>query len=146
MFGLAASLILLVALGFGAVTLGQLMNRPAAVVALDQIEAAPDAQTASATVTDGSGTATVHWSDSVGKVVLVSDGLPSIDRNQSFELWYVRGDTPVPAGTFDDAKSATVLLEGTVKAGDVIAVTVEQQGGSPTGQPTSDPIVTIPTA
>jgi anti-sigma-K factor RskA len=30
--------------------------------------------------------------------------------------------------------------------GDVIAVTVEPAGGSPTGQPTSDPIIAIPTA
>ena len=38
-----------------------------------------------------------------------------------------------------------MLLEGTMKPGDTIAVTVEQQGGSPTGEPTSDPIVAIPT-
>ncbi|GAA1966123.1 anti-sigma factor domain-containing protein [Microbacterium deminutum] len=145
MLGLAASLILLVALGFGAVALGQIINRPAAVTALEQIEAAPDAQSATAQVSDG-GTATAHWSESVGKVVLVSHGLPSIDRNQSFEMWFVRGGKPVSAGTFDDSTKATVLLDGSVQPGDVIAVTVEQQGGSPSGQPTTDPIVTIPTA
>ena len=145
MLGLAASLVLLVGLGFGAVSIGQLLDRPAAVVALEQIENAPDAKSASAEVDDG-GNATVHWSESVGKVVLVSSGLPSIEADQSFELWYVRDGTPLPAGTFEDPTEATVLLEGTMKPGDVIAVTVEPQGGSPTGEPTSDPIVAIPTA
>ena len=145
MLGLAASLILLVGLGFGAASLGQLFNRPAAVVALEQIENASDAQTASAEVADG-GNATVHWSESVGKVVLVSQGLPSIAADESFELWYVRDGDPIAAGTFEDPAQATVLLDGTIEPGDVIAVTVEQQGGSPTGAPTSEPIVTIPTA
>ena len=145
MLGLAASLILLVGLGFGAASLGQLFNRPAAVVALEQIENAPDAQMVSAEVADG-GNATVHWSESVGKVVLVSQGLPSIADDESFELWYVRAGDPIPAGTFENPAEATVLLDGTMEPGDVIAVTVEQQGGSPTGTPTSDPIVTIPTA
>ena len=146
MLGLAASLILLVGLGFGAASLGQLFNRPAAVVALEQIESAPDAQTASAEVSDGGGNATVHWSESVGKVVLVSQGLPSIADDESFELWYVRDGDPISAGTFENPTDATVLLDGTMEPGDVIAVTVEQQGGSPTGTPTSDPIVMIPTA
>ena len=142
---LAASLVLLVTLGFGAVTLGQFINRPAAVIALEQIEGAPDAQQATATVTDG-GTATVHWSESLGKVVLVSDGLPSIARDQSFEMWFVREDGVESAGTFNNAADATVLLDGTLQPGDTIAVSVEQQGGSPTGEPTTDPIVAIPTA
>ena len=145
MLGLAASFIVLVGLGFGAVSLGQLFNRPAAVVALEQIENAPDAQTAAAEGTDG-GNATVHWSESIGKVVLVSNGLPSIARDESFELWYVREDGPVSAGTFEKSTDATVLLEGTMKPGDVIAVTIEPQGGSPSGKPTSDPIVAIPTS
>jgi anti-sigma-K factor RskA len=42
--------------------------------------------------------------------------------------------------------TTTALLEGAMEAGDVIAVTIEPQGGSPTGEPSSDPIVTIPTA
>jgi anti-sigma-K factor RskA len=145
MLGLAASLILLVALGFGAVTIRDLLTQPPEVAALAQIEAAPDAQAATAEVTDG-GTATVHWSEEVGKVVLVSNGLPAIAADESFELWYVRDGVPISAGTFDDGGEATVLLEGTMAPGDVIAVTVEQQGGSPDGKPTTDPIVAIPTA
>lgn len=144
---LAASLVILVVLGFGAVTVNQYVNRPPAVVALQEIEAAPDSQSATAELTDG-GTATAHWSESVGKAVLVSDGLPTIADDESFELWFVRDGTPVSAGTFDpDAEgTSTALLDGAMESGDVIAVTVEPQGGSPTGEPTSDPIVAIPTA
>ncbi|KAF2415824.1 anti-sigma factor [Microbacterium sp. B35-30] len=144
--GLAASLVLLVALGLGAATLNDYLNRSAEVVALEQIEDAPDAQSATVEVTDG-GTATAHWSESVGKVVLVSQGLPRIADDESFELWFVRGDDAVSAGTFESADGqATALLDGEVEPGDVIAVTIEPQGGSPTGEPSSEPIVIIPTA
>ena len=144
---LAASLVILVVLGFGAVTINQYVNRPPEVVALAEIEAAPDAQAATVELTDG-GTATAHWAESVGKVVLVSNGLPEISEDESFELWFVREDgTPVAAGVFEPAEGpSTVVLDGEMQAGDTIAVTVEPQGGSPSGEPSSEPIVAIPTA
>ncbi|WP_349429003.1 anti-sigma factor [Microbacterium sp. LWS13-1.2] len=143
---LAASLVLLVALGLGAAMINDYLNRPAEVVALQQIEDAPDAQSATVEVTDG-GTATAHWSESLGTVVLVSQGLPQIADDESFELWFVRDGGAVSAGTFDSAEGeATALLDGALEPGDVIAVTIEPQGGSPTGEPSTVPIVTIPTA
>ncbi|MEV8267027.1 anti-sigma factor [Microbacterium sp. NPDC076911] len=148
LFGLAASLVFLVALGLGAATIGEMIGPSPAVVALEQIEDAPDAQEASVEVADG-GVATVHWSESVGEVVLVSDGLPSISEDQAFELWFIRGDEPpIAAGTFDagNDNSATAQFEGTMQPGDVIAVTIEEEGGSPTGEPTTDPIIVIATA
>lgn len=145
-FALAASLALLVGVGWGAVTVGERLNTPASVVALDQIESASDAQSETVTLSDG-GEVTAHWSESVGKAVLVSDGLPSIADDESFELWFVRDGAAIPAGTFtSEDGTATALLEGAIESGDVIAVTVEQAGGSPTGQPTSEPIITIETA
>ena len=145
-FALAASLALLVGVGWGAVTVGERLNTPASVVALNQIESASDAQSETVTLSDG-GEVTAHWSESVGKAVLVSDGLPTIADDESFELWFVRDGAAIPAGTFtSEDGTATALLEGSIESGDVIAVTVEQAGGSPTGQPTSDPIVQIETA
>jgi len=96
----------------------------------------------------GGGTATAHWSESVGKAVVVTTGLEAAGEGETYELWFVRDDTAVSAGQFDpDATgAATTLLDGAVEEGDVIAVTVEPEGGSPTGQPTSDPIVVLPTA
>ena len=145
LFALAASLVLLVALGVGTVAVVSQTLRPAAVIALDEITGAPDAEEATVELADG-GTATAHWSDSLGSAVLVTDGLSDLDASQTYELWYVRGDTPVSAGVFSPEDGvATAQLAGAMHAGDVIAVTVEQAGGSPSGVPTTDPIVAIPT-
>ena len=145
-FALAASLALLVGVGWGAVFVSEQLNTPASVVALDQIESAPDAQSATQTLPDG-GEVTAHWSESLGKAVLVSDGLPEIADDESFELWFVRDGAAISAGTFTaGGGTTTALLDGALEAGDVIAVTVEPAGGSPTGQPSSDPIVAIETA
>jgi anti-sigma-K factor RskA len=145
-FALAASLALLVGVGWGAVSVSERLNTPASVVALDQIQSADDAQSETVTLSDG-GEVTAHWSESIGHAVLVSDGLPAITDDESFELWFVRDGAAIPAGTFtSEDGTATALLEGSIESGDVIAVTVEPAGGSPSGQPTSDPIVAIETA
>jgi len=147
LFGLAAGLVLLVGLGFGVAALTSQLATPASVVALQEIQSADDAQQASVELDTGA-VATAHWSASVGSAVLVADGLEPLSDDQTYELWFVRDDDgPVPAGLFEaDAGEATALLDGAMHEGDVIAVTVEPAGGSPTGQPTSDPIIAIPTA
>jgi len=76
----------------------------------------------------------------------VVDGGEHRELDRTFELWFVRGDEPVPAGTFDaDGGAATAELTGTMQPGDTIAVTVEPAGGSPSGAPTTAPIIAIPT-
>jgi anti-sigma-K factor RskA len=147
LLALAACLVLLVTFGFTAATINEFVNRPPELVAMQQIEGAPDALSATAELGDG-GSATALWSESVGKAVLISNGLPSIDDEQTFEVWFVRDDEPISAGTFapNENGGATALLDGSVEAGDVIAVTVEPAGGSPTGEPSTDPIVAIPTS
>ena len=59
-FVLAACLVVLAGVGLGAVSLSNWLNRPVAVVALEQIEGAPDARTASVELESG-GVATAHW-------------------------------------------------------------------------------------
>lgn len=146
LFALAACLVLIVGIGAGAaVVIGQL-QRPASVVALEQIERASDAQEATVELESGA-VATAHWSASLGEAVLVTDGLEPLDDDLTYELWFVRADAPVSAGVFDvEGEMSTALLEGEMQAGDAIAVTVEAAGGSPTGTPTTDPIIVIPTA
>lgn len=144
-FALAASVALVLGVGVGASVIAQ-ATRPAAVIALDRIDAASDARQATAPV-EGGGNATLHWSAELGEAVLVSDGLPSITSDQTFELWYVRGETPVSAGTFDASDDgATAALQSGPQEGDIVAITVEQAGGAPNGLPTTTPIVLIPTA
>lgn len=146
-FTLAASLVAVLVLGFGAVTIGQQLTRPAPLVALEQVTTAPDAQSASTTMADG-GVVTAHWSASTGQSVLVTDGMPALSQDQTYELWFVRDDTPIAAGIFatDAEGRATAILQGQFHSGDVIAVTVEPAGGSPDGTPSSTPVVAVATA
>jgi anti-sigma-K factor RskA len=146
LFTLAACLILVAGLGIAASMVIPQLLRPAAVVALENIESAPDAAQRTVDVPSG-GTATAHWSASSGEAVLVVKGLQRLDEAKTYELWFVRGETPVSAGVFSAADGTTTAeLKGRMHAGDAIAVTVEQAGGSVTGAPTSEPILVIPTA
>ncbi|MFI8633572.1 anti-sigma factor domain-containing protein [Microbacterium sp. NPDC077663] len=145
LFALVASAALLVGVGWGVGSLVERARTPLEVQALEQIESAPDAQTVTGQFSDG-GEAVLHWSDELDKVVLTTDDAPEIPADRSFELWFVRGDEPISAGVFDPSDEVTALLSGDFEPGDVIAVTVEQKGGSPDGSPTTDPIITIPTA
>lgn len=111
--------------------------------ALAQINAAPDAQRASAAVTGG-GTATLVWSAQLGTSALIANDLPNLPNDKTYELWYIRDGKATSAGTMDAAGAGSTwkVLAGTMKAGDTVGVTVEPSGGSP--QPTTNPIVAIP--
>lgn len=145
MFALAASLVLLVTLGFGAALINQQLNRTPAQIALDRIEDAPDAQAAVVAAETG-GEITAQWSESLGEAVIVTDGLPVLASGETYQMWFIRGDLIVSAGLFttDREGESTSLLDGTIEAGDAIAVSVEPSGGSE--QPTTTPIVAIPTS
>lgn len=145
LFALVASAALLVGIGWGVGAITEQVRTPVEIQALEQIESAADAQSVVGQFADG-GEATVHWSATVGKAVLTSADLPSIDADRSFELWYVRDGGPVSAGVFEPGDDeVTALLDGDMEVGDVIAVTVEAQGGSTIGAPTTDPIIAIET-
>ncbi|MCR2817391.1 anti-sigma factor [Microbacterium sp. zg.Y1090] len=147
LIALAACLTLLVGVGFGAGAVHNWLNRPASVVALDEVRDAPDAQSATV-VMEGGLTMTAYWSAEQGKAVLVTDGLPPIPTDETFEMWLIRDDEPTSAGTFtpQSGSRATSVIDSEVQPGDVFAITVEPAGGSPNGAPTSDPIVAVPTA
>jgi hypothetical protein len=107
---------------------------------LAQINAAPDQQRASATTGDGQ-EATLVWSNTLGISALLVADLPVLSSDQDYQLWYINGDGPLSAGTFDSSGSGTAwrVLEGTMHAGDGVGVTIEPNGGS--AAPTSEPIV-----
>ncbi|AND15868.1 hypothetical protein C5C18_11370 [Rathayibacter tritici] len=109
--------------------------------ALEQIRRAPDAQETTGTVATGE-RATVVWSSSLGRSALVVDDLAPLPKDKTYELWYIGSSGPVAAGTFDGGAGSTVApLEGSLTESGVVAVTVEDVGGSPT--PTTDPILAI---
>lgn len=112
--------------------------------ALEQIRSAPDVQETAGAVATGE-TATLVWSASLGRSALVVDDLAPLPEDKTYELWYIGSSGPVSAGTFDGGDGRTVApLEGTLAEGAVVAVTVEDAGGSEA--PTTDPILAIATA
>ncbi|MDI6944470.1 anti-sigma factor [Microbacterium barkeri] len=143
-FALAASVAVVAAVGLSALTIGRLLDRPDAVVALEQIAQADDGQVLEGEL-PGGGAIEMHWSHSVGEVVVLADEAPALDEGRQYELWLVRGDEPIPAGVFDGGADEPLLLDGELAPGDVVAVTIEQEGGSPTGVPTTEPIAVMPT-
>ncbi len=118
---------------------------PVAAV-IEQISASSDAVVSEADA-PGGGHGTLYWSPSVGQAVFVADDMPELAADRDFEAWIVRGDEPISLGVMgvDDSGDVAMIPEGFV-AGDVIAITVEDRGGSPDGKPTSDPILVVSAA
>ncbi|GAB3393560.1 anti-sigma factor [Humibacter soli] len=104
---------------------------------LAQITSAPDAQRATSPVTGG-GTATLVWSESLGKSAMIVDGLSAAPDGHTYQLWYIRNGDATSAGLMSGAWQ---VLAGTLQKGDTVGLTVEPRGGSE--QPTTKPVVTI---
>ncbi|KQO94487.1 anti-sigma factor domain-containing protein [Leifsonia sp. Leaf264] len=111
---------------------------------LATISAASDAQQATAEVSGG-GTVTLTWSEELGQSAVSVDGMPALTEEQTYQLWYIDSEAAHPAGTFTVGADGTTwrVLDGAMAAGDSVGVTVEPAGGSP--QPTTTPVVVVPT-
>lgn len=137
-----------VALFFGGVVTANLLQPGPddAAQQLAAIVAAPDVQTVAAPVADG-GSATLVSSESLGLSAMVFEGLPELDADEAYALWYITDGTPTPAGLFtvsgDGEGEVVQVLDGAFEAGTIVGVTVEPASGSPA--PTTEPIVAIPT-
>ena len=138
-----------IALFFGGTLVGQNINgtnnnnfAAQQATALAQINAAPDAQRATTTTATGQ-PATLVWSGELGQSALLVENLPELPKDEAYQLWYINGAGAVSAGTFTSSGNGTVwrVLDGTMKAGDTVGVTVEPAGGSK--QPTTKPILAI---
>jgi anti-sigma-K factor RskA len=74
------------------------------------------------------------WNDAGGGHLFVA-GLPQVPAGKTYELWTIAGKTPKPAGLFgvDDAGRGThrVPADAGAGAGQVFAVTLEPEGGTP---------------
>lgn len=74
-----------------------------------------------------------------GRAVLVLDGLDPAPAGKTYEMWIFEGETPVPAGIFAGREERDVVgVEGTVEAGNRVAVTIEDEL---VAAPTTPPIV-----
>lgn len=81
----------------------------------------------------------------VGTAVMAPDGrvtlyahLGPAPAGRTYEAWVIRGNRPLPAGTFAGAGETTLTM--TARRGDTVAVTVERAGGS--SRPTTAPLAT----
>lgn len=126
-------------LGVSIGTSATVTAQQASVVA--QISAAADNRRSTASIAGG-GTATLVWSLALGKSVIVVDGLPAAPSGKAYQLWYIRGGQATSAGLIaPHANGAWQILEGTMRSGDTVGMTVEPNGGSK--QPTTKPVVAI---
>ncbi|MCS5732687.1 anti-sigma factor [Herbiconiux daphne] len=147
--GVAAAAALFVGGGFVG---SALTDQPGAPVVTDasasglaEIAAADDVARQTVAV-DGGGTATLVWSNELGRSAVLVDGLPTLPDGKVYEAWYIDADGAAPAGTFAAAAEGTSwhVLDGALTPGDTIGVTVEPAGGSPA--PTTTPIIVGETA
>ncbi|MCS5718315.1 anti-sigma factor [Herbiconiux sp. CPCC 205763] len=111
---------------------------------LAEITAAADSQRSTVPVAGG-GTATVVWSNELGRSAVVVDGLATLPDGKVYEAWYIDAAGAAPAGTFEASGDGTSwhVLAGALSPGDTVGVTVEPAGGS--SAPTTDPIIVAPT-
>jgi anti-sigma-K factor RskA len=112
---------------------------------LAQIEAivtAPDASVRSEPAGEA-GTVTVIGSRARDEAVVMLDALPEPRDDQAYELWLSVDDRLTSAGVLAaGTASATMLITGYGDA-DAVGVSLEQAGGSPTGEPTSDQVLAL---
>jgi anti-sigma-K factor RskA len=106
--------------------------------------AAPDANVSTADITGG-GRASVVSSDDRGEAVIVLDGLPELESDQEYQLWYI--DDPDAqiirsAGTIGRSVDTTPTLLPDIEDAELVALSVEPRGGS--RQPTTTPLTAVP--
>jgi anti-sigma-K factor RskA len=78
--------------------------------------------------------------DGTGRAVLVLGGLDAAPPGKTYETWIIAGGKPTPAGLFPGGNRVDVVgVDGVVAPGDVVAVTIERDGGAT--KPSSTPIV-----
>lgn len=135
---------LLVAM-FGIAALWGWLRPAASGTAFDRASVVPTAKPvlteASALVGPSRGTLT--YDSASGLMLFAASGLPPAPPDAEYQLWLVRGTTPLSLGTFATTADgrASVGAELRLQPGEVIAVTVEVTGGSPA--PTSAPFLAI---
>jgi anti-sigma-K factor RskA len=66
--------------------------------------------------------------------------MPPVPEGKTYQIWVIEDDVPKPSGLFEPSEdSVAAVVEHPLDEADVVAVTVEPEGGSP--QPTTDPML-----
>lgn len=95
------------------------------------------------TAAGGTAHARVTYSPDEQRVVFQVDQLLPPSAGREYQLWVVRGQTPVSLGVFVTTAdgAGSVVTQTMLSPGEVLAVTVEPTGGSPA--PTTQPFLAI---
>ncbi len=109
---------------------------------LAALDTAADKQELAADVTGG-GTATLVWSTQLATSAVVMDGVPALDDDSVYQLWYIGAEGARSAGCIavSPGDKSWRVLDGAMELGDTIGVTVEPKCGADV--PTTTPIVAI---
>jgi anti-sigma factor RsiW len=127
-----------VGLGIWAATLSNKLDRRANELARERTVAAILAAPGSRTVSFGRGVLVVSRN---GDAALVVNGLSPPPRGKTYEAWISAGGAPQRAGTFGGGSVVTVPLEGALRPGSSVLVTVERAGG--VDAPTQKPFLSV---
>ena len=74
------------------------------------------------------------------RAVLVVEDMPPVPEDETYQIWVIEDDIPKPSGLFKPGEgSVAAVVEHPIDEADVVAVTVEPEGGSP--KPTSEPML-----
>ncbi len=74
------------------------------------------------------------------RAVLLVEDMPPVPEGKTYQIWVIEDGVPKPGGLFKPKQdSVAAVVEHPLGAGDIIAVTVEPEGGSP--QPTTHPML-----
>lgn len=86
--------------------------------------------------------ATLYWNTLTNQGAIVTNNLPRLAADQTYQLWLIAAGTPLSAGTFNLDESGWGWLSfqatGTLKDYQAFGISVEPAGGSE--QPTTTPI------
>lgn len=108
------------------------------LTAADRVLAASDVTNIRVSLPKG-GAATVSRSATLGKAVMVSEGMAALPEGKVYELWLRNAKgTMIPAGLLKGVGDHKQLLEGDAGKSTGAAITVEPAKGST--QPTTEPI------
>lgn len=132
---LAAAAAVVVLLGAGAVAWQQPWAEDPSVT--ETVLAAEDAE--STTLELGEASATVTFSESVGRAVLVTEDMPPPPEGKVYQVWLDQPDGGMTSAAVMPIKSdQTLLLDGDATTATGAGITVEPEGGS--AEPTTEPI------
>jgi len=137
-----ASAAAVVVVGVAAFGVGVLMRPPAKQTVAEQVLAAPDVQTVSRPLANG--TATVMFSRDRNAGVLVMNNVPPPSPGTVYQMWLIGANGPTSAGTMGTAavSPSTKATLTNLGAAMELAFTVEPGNGSP--KPTSPILAELP--